>query len=442
MCRFVKVWKRLHCWALARGKSAKLASPRPFALVIGGCKIAPIVGFRSFFTTAISRRSITAALLISLTTVWFSSLLNAQSEPTGDDARVQKLYGEAKAAEARGDLAAAAANYESLLLIAPRLAPAYNNLGSLYLRQREYRKAAAVLEKGLKIDPKMSSASALLGIALYEMGDYAAAQRNLESALRANPKDNNAELVLANDLIKLEEFQRAADHLRQLSQRQPENQEVWYLLGKVHMKLSEEALSKLNALDANSVWVHEISGEVMESMKNYDGALLEYKKAVEVAPRQAGTHYHLGNAYWSLNMWDAATEQFRAELANDPSNCRAQWKIGNIILEQHGDSTEALTEVQKALDVCPNLMGARVDRGRALIKLERHAEAVKDLEAAVKADPGESSTHFLLAQAYRALGRTQQAQAEMRVFSTLEESARAKTAERAKALLQEKSKEP
>jgi len=374
--------------------------------------------------------------------IYFPSVVKAQSEDPAADARVQKLYAEAKAAEARGDLAGAAANYESLLQIAPRLAPAYNNLGSLYLRQREYKKAATVLEKGLKIDPKMSSASALLGMALYELGDYAGASRNLESALRANPKDNHAELFLANDLIKLGDFRGAADHLRQLSERQPENQEVWYLLGKVHMKLSEEALLKLDALDPDSVWSHEISGEVMESMKNYDGALLEYKKAVEVAPQQAGTHYHLGNAYWSLNMWDAATEQFRAELANDPSNCTAQWKIGNIILEQHGDSKEALKEVQKALDVCPDLTAARVDRARALLKLDRHAEAVKDLEVAVKADPAESSTHFLLAQAYRALGRTQEAQAEMKVFSKLEESARAKTAERAKEVLQEKNKEP
>ena len=98
-------------------------------------------------------------------------------------------------------------------------------------------------------------------------------------------------------------------------------------------------------------------------------------------------------------------------------------------MEQHGDSTSALAEVQKALDACPDLMSARVDRARALIKLERHAEAVKDLEAAVKADPAESSTHFLLAQAYRSLGRTQEAQAEMKVFSKLEESARAKTAD-------------
>ena len=365
----------------------------------------------------------------------------AQSTAVENDPRVSRLYNEAKEEQARGDLAGAAASYEALLQIAPRLAPAYNNLGSLYVRQREYRKAANVLEKGLRVDPKMSSASALLGIALYELGDYAAAKRNLESALRADPKDTNAELLLANALIKLGEFQSAADHLRRLSERLPENQEIWYLLGKVHMKLSEEALSKLTNLDPNSVWVHEISGEVMESMKNYDGALLEYKKAVEVAPQQAGTHYHLGNAYWSLNMWDAATEQFRAELANDPSNCMAQWKIGNIILEEHGDSAGALAEIQKALDACPDLMSARVDRARALIKLERHSEAVNDLEAAVKADPAESLTHFLLAQAYRALGRTQEAQAEMNVFSKLEESSRAKTAERATELLQEKGKE-
>jgi tetratricopeptide (TPR) repeat protein len=368
----------------------------------------------------------------------------AQSEAGAgeDDSRVQQFYAEAKSAESQGDLAAAAAKYESLLQIAPRLGAAYNNLGSLYLRLREYQKAAAILEKGLKIDPKMSSASVLLGISLYEMDDYAAARPRLESALRANPKDDHAELFLANDLIKLGDLNAAALHLRQLSLRQPENQEVWYLLGKVYMNLSEQALSKLNEIDPDSVWVHEISGEVMESMKNYDGALLEYKKAVELAPQQAGTHYLLGNAYWSLRMWEPATDQFRAELANDSSNCNAQWKIANIILEQRQDATEALTEIDRALAACPHLTEARVDRGRALLRLDRNADAVKELQLAEKSDPGESQTHFLLAQALRAAGHAREAQAEMQIFSKLEESARAKTAERAKQILQEKEKSP
>jgi tetratricopeptide (TPR) repeat protein len=383
-----------------------------------------------------------AALIALLLTLGFCTNARAQKSARAEDPEVQELYAEAKAAQAQGDLAGAAAKYEELLQVAPNLGPAYNNLGALYLQQREYKRAAAVLEKGLKVDPKMNSASALLGISLYEMGDYSGARRNLESALRANPKDDNAELFLSNDLIKLGDFDAASGHLRQLSQRQPQNQEIWYLLGKVHMKLSEQALSKLNDIDPDSVYAHEISGEVMEGMKNFDGALLEYKKAVELAPRQPGTHYALGNAYWSIQMWEPAAEQFRAELANDPANCAAQSKLGNIMLEQRQDPAKALAQIEEALDICPGLAAARLDRGRALIRLDRSEDAISDLRIAEKSDPSDPSTHFLLAQALRATGKTREAQAEMQIFSKLEEIARAKTAERAKQVLQEKETSP
>ena len=371
-----------------------------------------------------------------------ASLPQVQNSSGADDSQVQQLYAEAKSAQAQGDIAGAAAKYEKLLQIAPNLGPAYNNLGALYLQQHEYKKAAAVLEKGLKVDPKMNSAVALLGISLYETGDYTTARRHLESALRANPKDDHAELFLSNDLIKLGDFDAAAVHLRQLSLRQPQNQEIWYLLGKVHMKLSEQALSKLNAIDPDSVYSHQISGEVMEGMKNFDGAILEYKKAVDLAPQQPGTHYLLGNAYWAIQMWEPAAEQFRAEVANDPANCNAQWKLGNIALEQRRDSAEALAQIDKALSICPSLAEARLDRGRALMRLDRNPEAIPDLQAAEKSNPSESNIHFLLAQALRATGKTREAQAEMQIFSKLEENARSKTAERARQLLQEKENTP
>jgi tetratricopeptide (TPR) repeat protein len=270
------------------------------------------------------------------------------------------------------------------------------------------------------------------------MGEYTGARHPLEIALRANPKDDNAEFFLANDLIKLSDWESAAGYLHHLAQRQPKNQEIWYLLGKVHMKLSEQALAKLSEIDANSQWAHEISGEVMESMKNFDGALIEYKKAVEIAPRQPGFHYALASAYWSLQSWDAATQQFREELAIDPSNCMAQWKLGNIVLEQHEDAGVALADVEKALALCPNLVQARVDRARALLKLDRSEEAMKDLLIAEQTNPEEPSIHFLLAQAYRALGRINEAKGEMGIFSKLEESNRAAVAERAKQVIQNK----
>ena len=358
------------------------------------------------------------------------------AQSSGD--RVQELYARAKAAQAHGQLSEAISEYEEILRIAPKLGPAYNNLGALYFREHDYVKAAAVLERGLKVDPAMASAAALLGISLYNMGDYANARTRLESAVHANPNDMNARLFLAKCLTKLDSFDQAAAQLEKLAERDPKNQEVWYLLARIHMKLSEQALAKMNAIDPASVLAHQLSGEVMESMNNYDGAVVELKKAVDLAPDMPGNHYKLGDAYWNLSQWDLASQQFTAELRVDPGNCTARWKLGSTILENNGSASDALKELDGALERCPKLADARVDRARALVKLDRGSEAVADLEQAEKVNPGDPGIHFLLARVYRSLGRSQEAQAEMQTYSKLDESARAAVAERAQEVIKNK----
>lgn len=294
--------------------------------------------------------------------------LFGQPGPADKDARAQALYAAAREAQSRDDIPAAISKYEEMLRLDHTLAPAYNNLGALYFRQRNYPKAAQVLEQGLKVNPNMPSAAALLGISLYEMADYANARARLESAVQANPNDPNALLYLAKDLNMLGDFEAAAAQLCRLAVQQPKNQEAWYLLAKIYMKLSENSLAKMNAVDPNSVLSHELSAEVMESMNNYDGALVELKKAVEMAPQRPGTHYKLGDAYFSLSQWDSAIEQFHAELALDPGNCRAHWKMGGSIIQKNGDLKRALDEINQGLAQCPMLMDARIDRARALIQ--------------------------------------------------------------------------
>ena len=372
------------------------------------------------------------------TTIAVCSFLFCQTP----DARVQKLYADAKSAEAAGDVRNAIFKYQEILKLAPRLGAAYNNLGLLYFKQRDFEKAAITLQEGLAVDPKMPSAHALLGISFYQLGKYSEAKAPLERALRANPDDNNAELFLARSLVRLEDHRSAAEHLQNLARRQPDNQEVWYLLGKVYMRLSEQSLAKMNAIDPNSVLAHEMSGEIMASMKNYDGAVVEFKKAVEMAPQLAGTHYELGNAYWNLGDWEAASTQFQAELANDPHNCMAKWKLGNILLQENSSPDQALADTGEALSICPTLTQARVDHARALLKLNRNQDALPDLQTAVNDTPDEPTIHFLLAQAFRALGRTQEAKLEMQTFARLEENARAATADQAQQVIKNQEEVP
>jgi len=383
-------------------------------------------------------------LAVALCVCWCPSrtLVQSKTQAGASDDRVRELYAQARNAQAVGNLADAATKYEEILKLSPRLAAAYNNLGSIYIQQREFRKAVDVLQKGLEINHDMPSASALLGIALYEMGDYSKAKPRLEAATRANPNDWRAALYLANDLIHLGQFEKAAEQLQALSRKEPKNQEVWYLMGKVYMQLSQLSLAKLSEIDPNSYLVHQISGEVMESMNNLDGALLEYKKAVELAPEKPGTHYHLANAYWTLMMWEPAKREFLAELANDPQNCQVHWKLGDILLEQQAEPQSALEEEDKAIAICPDSAEAHEDRGRALLKMDRYQEAAADLQKAAAADPSEPRPHFLLSQAYRALGRTQEAQAEMRTFSKLQEASQTAKANRAKQILENKEASP
>jgi len=359
-------------------------------------------------------------LLLGLLIVGNAFAQSADDEVTP---QVQDLYAQAKAAQQGGDNASAIQKYRAMLKLAPHLAPAYNNLGMLYFSQRDYANAAQVLEQGLKLNPDMPTATALLGLSYVQMGENEKAEPLLEAALRANPADDNAEMALARVLINLRKYDEATPYLKSHLERNPKDQQAWYLLGKTYLQLSEDALGRIHEIDPNSVTAHEVAGEIDESMHNYDGALVEYKKAVDLAPSQPGTHEHMGNTYWVTGKWDSAQTEFKAELANAPENCTARWKLANAMLEANAPAEDALTELNRVVDHCPALMQAHVDRARALIKLGKHDDALPDLLMAEKDSPDEPSIHFLLSSVYKAQGKTAEAQQEIRTYGRLQREA-------------------
>jgi predicted Zn-dependent protease len=269
----------------------------------------------------------------------------------------------------------------------------------------------------------MPTASAMLGMSYFQLGVNEKAEPLLRAALSANPTDDNVEMILAHILINLKKYGEAASLLNNFLERNPRNQEGWYLLGKTYLQLSEDSLKKINEIDPNSVVAHEIAGEIDESMHNYDVALVEYKKAIDMAPHQPGTHMHMANAYWLIGKWESAQSEFKAELANDPNNCTARWKLANAMLEANDSSEDALSELNQSIERCPTLMQARVDRARALIRLGKQGDALSDLQMAIKDSPAEPTIHFLLASVYRAQGKTAEAQQEMRTYAQLQREA-------------------
>jgi predicted Zn-dependent protease len=264
-----------------------------------------------------------------------------------------------------------------------------------------------------------------------QLGDDAKAEPLLRKALRADPKDDKIEMMLARLLLNQKKLDDAAQHLNNLVARSPKDQQAWYMLGKAYLQLSENALGKINEIDPNSMIAHEIAGEIDQSMHNYDLALVEYKKAIDMAPNMPGTHMHMGEAYWYIGKWQSAQTEFNAELVNDPNNCIARWKLANSMLEANDSNEDALSELNRSLERCPTLMQAHVDRARALVRMGRQPEALPDLLMAEKDSPKEPTIHFLLANVYRSQGKSADAQQEMRTYGTLQRESTTSVADQA-----------
>ncbi|HEY2471018.1 MAG TPA: tetratricopeptide repeat protein [Terracidiphilus sp.] len=355
-------------------------------------------------------------------------VLFAQQDNDEVTPEVQRLYAQANAASQKGDDPAAIEKYREIIKQAPHLAAAYNNLGVLYFNQHDFSHAATVLKRGLELNPDMPTATAMLGMSYVQLGSEEKAEPLLRKTLKADPQNDQVELMLARVLINQGKLDEAASCLNNFVARNPKNQEAWYMLGKSYLQMSENALKKINEIDPNSIVAHEIAGEIDESMHNYDLALVEYKKAVDMDPKKPGTHMHMGDAYWYIGKWQSAQTEFKAELQNDPNNCMAGWKLANSMLEANDSSDEALSQLNRSLERCPKLMQARVDRARALVRLGRQPEALPDLLMAEKDSPTEPTIHFLLANVYRSQGKTAEAQQEMRTYGTLQREASAAVA--------------
>lgn len=334
---------------------------------------------------------------------------------------MQQLIAQAKAAQQHGDTATAIEKYRVVIKLAPELAPAFNNLGMLCLKDGDYSHAVEALNRALELDPSLHSASGMLGMSYFRLGMNEKAESPLREALRFNPDDDDVRMTLALVLIDLGKYEEAASQLNRFLDRNPKNVEGWYALCKTYMHMAEDARTKIDEIDSDSVVAHEIAGEIDESMLNYSGAMAEYQRAIDKAPNQPGTHMSMGNVYWRIGRWETAQTEFKAELTNNPNNCIAHWKLADAMLEANGSSKDAVSELNRSIDLCPNLMPARVDRARAFIRLSEHSDALADLLMAEKDKPAEPTIHFLLASVYQAQGRPADAQQEMRIFQQLQQ---------------------
>jgi tetratricopeptide (TPR) repeat protein len=106
-------------------------------------------------------------------------------------------------------------------------------------------------------------------------------------------------------------------------------------------------------------------------------------------------HNNLGFVLSQKGQMDEAISQLQKALEINPNYAEAHFNLG-CILFQKGRVDEAMAQYQKALEINPNLVGAHTNFGNALFQKGQVDKAIAQLQKALKIDPNHAEIHYNL----------------------------------------------
>jgi tetratricopeptide (TPR) repeat protein len=319
----------------------------------------------------------------------------------------------------------AARELEHLAALAPAVPEVRANLGMAYYFQGRPAEALVWFEKARKLNPHIAQGDLMIGLCQVELGRDQEAVGLLAPAFR-NPPDAGmgrlAGLSLMRAYANLLNVEKSMAIGEELLRRYPDDPEILFEVSRLHAERSYHLLSQLVRADPSSLWVHYSNAQVQESLQRFDVARQEYEKVRQMNSALAGVSYHLGRVIL-LNGRDPksleeARNAFEQELAVSPRNADAEYELGEMDRES-GNDESALPHFQRAVEFHPEFFEARLGLGRVLLKLAKPAEAVQHLEAAARLDDRNKLPHYLLANAFTAIGNATRASSELAIYKKL-----------------------
>lgn len=350
----------------------------------------------------------------------------AQSAPPAGDLRQTAL-----ALEQQGNFAESERAWRTYLKTHPSDAESYAHLGLLEARQERYREAVPFYRKALQLKPTMPGLRLNLGLALFKAGDLKEAIPEFTILLK-NASPHSSETMRYTILLGMAhygvgQYAQAAPYLKTAADADPQNLPI--RLALAHSLLWSKQYSKvldvykeILILDPNSAEADMLAGEALDELKDSLGAIDMFRKAAKAQPKEPNVHFGLGYLLWGQKQYPDAIKEFQAELVNVPNHAQSMIYIADsdIQMNQYADAAPYL---EKAVKIDPSLGLAHLDLGILAANDGRNDDALHEFLAAEKLMPEDVNVHWRLGRLYRAMGRKDEAKAELDKASSITRSA-------------------
>jgi tetratricopeptide (TPR) repeat protein len=382
---------------------------------------------KSCFAT---RRKLIRRLELSLLKVLFGSAFLAVPAVVGAQTGASSTLFEQATADMRaGNLDAAATEFAAVVRQTPAFAEAHLNLGLAREEQGNYDEAIASFRKALVLKPRLRGANLFLGIAEFRLNHLAEAAAAVQKETASYPRDAAAWMWLGVVRLAQDRPEDAAEALDKAARLKPDDQDILYHRGRAHLLVSKNSYSKMFKVDSSSWLVHRVLAQANAEAERHTEAIAEYEAAIKLAPAQPGLHEELGSEYRAVNKIQEAEAAFQKELAIDPHNVLARYKLGAIEVEK-GDGAKGKELIEAAQREKPGLVHMDYNLGRAEMLLGDDAGATSHFEQSVKTDTDPEVVEqawYQLGTAYRRLRRMDEARNAMATYQQLKDDAAKKS---------------
>jgi Flp pilus assembly protein TadD len=155
--------------------------------------------------------------------------------------------------------------------------------------------------------------------------------------------------------------------------------------------------------------VHNNLGVALTETGKVDEAIAHYRKAVELDPQFSEAFNNLGEALAGKGAVKEAISQFEKAVQLDPEHTVARASLG-LVLARAGQTDKAIFHLKKVVEAKPDAADARMNLGHALADKRHFQEARVQLEEAVKLSGGRNPLAlYFLGRVYADLGRSPEA---------------------------------
>lgn len=194
------------------------------------------------------------------------------------------------------------------------------------LSVRRPKEALALIADALAAEPASPEAHGLAAEAHLQLRAFDDAERHAREAIRASPGASWAHTLLGNALYEKKDLEGARGAFFEAQRCDPRAAEplVWLastflaLGGPANAAEAERAARRALALAPENAGAHGNLSLALEALGRLPEAVAGFRRVLELNPEDALTHYHLGRIYTQAQRYDRAQASYAEALRLDP----------------------------------------------------------------------------------------------------------------------------